>query len=334
MTLDLPLVWGLLIAVAVLAYVILDGFDLGVGILYPLLESDADRDVAMNSVAPVWDGNETWLILGGGGLFAAFPLAYAVVMPAVYLPVTVMLLALVFRGVAFEFRWRDPRHRPLWDVAFAAGSTLAAAAQGVILGAVVQGIEVEGRAFAGGAFDWLSPFSLATGASLVVGYGLLGSTWLIWRTEGHLQAQARRLARPMALFVVSAIAGVSLVTPYLDPAYAARWYAMPNLLLLSPVPLLVGWLAWVLLRSLARAGEVVPFLASLGLFALSFVGLGISLFPNIVPPRLTIWDAASADNALAFMLVGAAVLLPIIIAYTAYTYWLFRGKVRPGDGYH
>ena len=185
--LDLPFIWAGLIAFAVLAYVLFDGFDLGIGILFPFLKTEQERDLAMNSVAPVWDGNETWLVLGGGGLMAAFPLAFAVVMPALYAPMMAMLLGLVFRGVAFEFRWRTERGKFLWDWAFAGGSAVAALAQGIALGALVQGIPVANRAYAGGWWDWLTWFSLLTGVALVVGYALLGAGWLILKTTGELQ---------------------------------------------------------------------------------------------------------------------------------------------------
>lgn len=334
MTLDLPLIWGALIAFAVLAYVVLDGFDLGVGILYPFAESGEERDEMMNSVAPVWDGNETWLVLGGGGLFAVFPLAYAVVMPALYAPITVMLLGLIFRGVAFEFRWKTRRGQFLWDWSFAFGSTVAAFAQGVALGALVQGIAVADRAYAGGWWDWLTPFSLLTGAALVVGYALLGATWLILKTEGPVQDHGFRLAWIAGPATLATIAAVSLWTPFLNAGYAERWFGWPGVLLTSPVPILVALAAWLLYRGLQRRAEVQPFLAAQALFVLSFAGLGISFYPDIVPGALTLHAAAAPDNSLGFLLVGAAVLVPVILAYTAYSYWVFRGKVRAGGGYH
>ncbi|NKE45331.1 cytochrome d ubiquinol oxidase subunit II [Roseomonas frigidaquae] len=334
MTLDLPMIWAALIAFAVLAYVVLDGFDLGVGILFPLLAEESDRDEAMNSVAPVWDGNETWLVLGGGGLLAVFPLAYAIIMSALYVPIIVMLLALVFRGVAFEFRWRTKRGQFLWDWAFAFGSILAAFAQGVTLGALVQGIAVEGRAYAGGWWDWLTPFSLLTGVALVIGYALLGATWLIWKTEEHVQRRAYHIAFWVAPATLLLIGAVSLWTPFLDRLYAERWFGWPQVLLAGPVPLAVLGAAFLLLRGLTQRRELTPFLASLALFVLCFIGLGISFFPYMVPHAVTIRDAAAPDNSLAFLLVGAAVLVPMILAYTAYAYWVFRGKVKSVGGYH
>ena len=333
MELDLAFVWACLLAFAVFAYVVMDGFDLGVGILFPFFEKGSERDKAMNSIAPVWDGNETWLILGGGGLFAAFPLAYAVLMPAVYAPLIAMLLGLVFRGVAFEFRWRTERAKPAWDVAFFLGSLIAAFAQGLILGAVLQGIKVDGRAYAGGWWDWLSGFSVLTGVSVVVAYALLGATWLNMKTEGAVQARARGLSWWLAPGMLTAIAAVSAATPFLQTAYYARWFAWPQVLATAQVPLMVAIVSAALFWSLRAKRDAAPFLLSLALFALTFAGLGVSLYPYLVPETITIWDAAAPASSLAFMLAGAVVLIPIILAYTGYAYWIFRGKVRD-EGYH
>jgi cytochrome d ubiquinol oxidase subunit II len=332
---DLAFIWAMLIAFAVLAYVILDGFDLGIGILFPFVTGKGeDRDTMMNTVAPVWDGNETWLILGGGGLFAAFPLAYSIILPALYAPIIAMLLALVFRGVAFEFRFRSKRNKPLWDIGFAAGSIGAALCQGVALGALIQGIAVDGRHYGGGWFDWLTPFSLFTGLALVAGYALLGACWLILKTEADLQERFYRLALPLAGVLIAAIAIVSIWTPLLDPEIASRWFSWPNIVAVSPVPLLVAGAAVLLYRALVKRRETYPFPLALGLFVLSYIGLGISLYPYVVPREVTIWEAAAPPESLRFLLVGAAILLPIILGYTAYAYWVFRGKVRGGEGYH
>ena len=334
MNLDLPLVWAGLIAFAVLAYVLLDGFDLGVGMLFPFVQGEANRDEMMNSVAPVWDGNETWLVLGGGGLFAVFPLAYAIIMPALYAPVIAMLLGLVLRGVAFEFRWKTRRGKFLWDGAFAIGSTIATFAQGIALGALVQGIPVAGRAYAGGWWDWLTPFSLLTGIALIIGYALLGATWLIHKTEGPVRDRAFVFARIAAIATLSLIFVVSLWTPFLSDVFMKRWFAWPQVLFVAPVPLLVGLAGFVLLKGLEQRNERRPFLASLALFVLCFVGLLISFYPYLVPTSVTIWQAAAPDVSLEFLLAGAAVLLPIILAYTGYSYWVFRGKVNSVGGYH
>ncbi|WP_135467654.1 cytochrome d ubiquinol oxidase subunit II [Crenalkalicoccus roseus] len=358
-------IWAFLIATAVFLYVVMDGFDLGIGILFPWMQDREDRDIAVNTVAPVWDGNETWLILGGGGLFAVFPLAYATILPALYMPLIVMLLALVFRGVAFEMRFRaeSDSQRRFWDWSFSGGSIAAAFTQGIALGALVQGIQVEDRAYAGGWWDWLTAYSLFTGVALVAGYGLLGASWLVWKTEGGLQERARDLARVLGLVTLLFIAAVSAIMPFLLPEFRARWFSFPTILLALPVPVLLVLLAVRFFRALeptpAREAEAarapdprlppeapprptgrviwhdsVPFFCALGFFLLSYVGLGISMWPLIVPPEITIWDAAAPASTQLFLLVGAAVLLPIILAYTGYVYWIFRGKVRAGEGYH
>lgn len=334
MEFELSFIWAMIIAFAVLTYVILDGFDLGIGILFPFADSEQDKSVMMNSIAPVWDGNETWLVLGGGGLFAVFPLAYAVIMPALYMPITLMLLALIFRGVAFEYRWRTVRWKPVWDFAFFGGSIVAAFMQGIALGALVQGIEVTDRAYSGGWWDWLSPFSILTGCAVVIGYGLLGSTWLIMKTEGSIQAKMYRFAKWLALGTLGFIGVVSLLTPFQDAAYFQRWFTLPGSIFSVLVPSLVLLLSWLLFSGLTKQKEVQPFLASLGIFVLSFIGIIISFYPNIVPPSLTIVEAAAPDASLKFALVGTLVLVPLILIYTAYAYWVFRGKVNPEEGYH
>lgn len=334
MELDLAFIWAGLIAFSILVYVILDGFDLGVGILFPFAKSEKERGVMMNSIAPVWDGNETWLVLGGGGLFAVFPLAYAVVMPALYIPITLMLLALVFRGVAFEYRWRGAAWQKFWDRAFFGGSTLAAFCQGVSLGALVQGIEVTGRAYSGGWWDWLTPFSVLTGVAVLVGYALLGATWLYMKTDGPLQLRMHRYAYWAAVGTLVSIFAVSVITPFLEPTYFARWFNLPGSLFSVMVPALVLGTAWLLFSGLRDHKDRQPFIAALALFALSFVGIGISFYPMMVPPSLTIWQAAAPDSSLAFTLIGAAILIPIILLYTGYAYWVFRGKVDPQEGYH
>lgn len=334
MAIDLPFIWAGIIATAVLIYVILDGFDLGIGILFPTIKNEQHRDVSINTVAPVWDGNETWLILGGGGLFAVFPLAYATVLPALYMPIIVMLLALIFRGVAFEYRWRTKRFKPVWDFAFFAGSTTAAFMQGIALGALVQGIKIEDRAYAGGWWDWLSPFSVTTGIAVVMGYALLGSTWLNMKTEGALQIQMRNKSWFLAAGTLFFIGIVSIWTPFQDPVYFQRWFEFPTALYAYLVPVMVAFATWKLFTGLNDVREVTPFVSALAIFVLCFAGIGISFYPNMVPPSLTIWEAAAPDSSLSFALVGTAVLLPLILGYTAYAYWVFRGKVKADDGYH
>ena len=333
--LDLPHIWAAIIAFAVLAYVIFDGFDLGIGILFPTLADQDERHLAMNTVAPVWDGNETWLVMGGGGLLAAFPLAYAVVMPAVYPVIIAMLLGLIFRGVAFEFTFRTKRWQPLWEWGFFAGSLVAALAQGLTLGALVQGIAVENRGFAGGQWDWVTPFSGLCAVAVVIGYATLGAAWLRMKTLGRTREHATRLLRWLGPGLVISIGAVSLATIWVLPEYMERWFTGTGLIYSIAVPLLVlaaGALSW---RALHAEGRIAwPFLATIALFVLTFAGLGISFYPNIVPPSLTIAEAAAPDASLSFLLVGAAVLIPVILAYTGYSYWVFRGPVREGEGYH
>lgn len=329
----LTLIWTGIVGFAVFMYVLMDGFDLGLGILFPFAPTHADRDVMMNSVAPIWDFNETWLILGAAGLFAAFPLAYAVLLPAFYLPALLMLIALVFRGVAFEFRFKAQTSRYLWDNAFHYGSLFATFAQGIVLGAFVQGVEMEGRNYAGGMLDWLTPFSIMTGIALVCGYALLGATWLVWRSTGALQAWARRMTRWTLIAVVVFVGIVSLWTPLLNEAVKARWFTWPNLLYLSPVPLLTAGMTLWLWRA-SRRREVLPFGLAIGLFTLSYLGLALSLWPNVIPPHVSIWQAASPPETQVFLLVGMAFLIPTILVYTFYSYWVFRGKVTADTGYH
>jgi len=338
----LPFIWAGLLALAVFIYVLLDGFDLGVGILFPFAHSDRDRDVMMNSVAPVWDGNETWLVLGGGGLFAAFPKAYAALMPSVYMPVGFMLIALIFRGVAFEFRFASKGVlQRLWDQAFHWGSIVAAFSQGLILGALVQGIALHDGRFAGGMYDWLTPFSFFTGCAMVWGYALLGGTWLIIKTEGGLLHWARQMATAAMIVVIACLVIVTVTVPTLDVVAADRWgihyphIDWARLLPLAPVPVITAICCWLLIRSVRDTQTVYkPFVFSICIFALAYLGLIISFYPYIVPYSLTIKQAAAAANAQGLLLVGAVVLLPVILGYTAYVYWVFRGKVKTDDGYH
>lgn len=330
----LPVIWSLLLAVAIAMYVVLDGFDLGMGILFPFAASETEKDQMMSSVAPFWDGNETWLILGGGGLLVAFPLAYSIVMPALYLPVIFMLLALVFRGVAFEFRHVADTSRFLWNIAFAGGSTLAAFFQGVLLGGFVQGIKVENNAFAGGPLDWLTPFALLCGLGVVAGYALIGCVWLVMKTDGAAATRARARAKLLLPAVLVFMGIVSLWTPIAFPRIAERWFTTPNLFYLAPVPLLTLVLAYAVWRWLEKGHDNLPFFGVIGLFLLGYVGIGVSIFPYLVPPSLTVWETAAAPASQVFMLIGTIFMLPVILGYIAFVYWLFRGKVREGEGYH
>ncbi|MEX0562047.1 cytochrome bd-I ubiquinol oxidase subunit 2 apoprotein [Raoultella ornithinolytica] len=336
MAIDLSVIWFAIIVFATLMYIVMDGFDLGIGILFCTIRDPEDRNVMVNSVAPVWDGNETWLVLGGAALFGAFPLAYAVIIDALAIPLTLMLVGLIFRGVAFEFRFQaTPSHRPFWDLAFLGGSLLATFAQGVVVGAVINGFPVSGRAFSGGMLDWLTPFTLFCGLGLTIAYALLGASWLVMKSEEPLQEKMRAASRALLLALLAVIAAISLWTPLAQPAIAARWFSLPNLFFLLPVPLLVLALSAWLWRALgSRDHHARPFLLTLGLVFLGFSGLGISIWPHIIPPAITLWQAAAPPQSQGFMLVGAALIIPVILGYTFWSYYVFRGKVQHGEGYH
>ncbi|UJB64503.1 cytochrome d ubiquinol oxidase subunit II [Acidovorax sp. YS12] len=335
MGIDLPLIWFLIIGFGIMMYVIMDGFDLGIGILFPLIPGREDRDTMVNTVAPVWDGNETWLVLGGAGLMAAFPKAYAVLLSALYIPALCLLAGLIWRGVSFEFRFKaDEAHKPFWDKAFMAGSFVAAFFQGVILGAFLDGHQVVNGVTVGNAMSWLTPFSVFAGLGIVIAYALLGATWLILKTDGLLQSRIKDMTRPILLALLAAMVIVSLWTPLTHASIAARWFDWPNLAFFAPVPLLVVVSAYAILRSLQGAPHAGPFVWSLILVFLGYSGLVISIWPNILPPDISIWDAAAPPQSLGFALVGALLIIPFILAYTAWSYYVFRGKVKAGDGYH
>ena len=327
-------IWTVIIGLGIFLYVLLDGFDLGVGILHGFAP-ETDRKAVMNSIAPVWDGNETWLILGGVALLSVFPLAFAIIIPAVYFPILLMLLALVFRGVAFEFRFRQPWISRIWELGFSVGSGLATFAQGAVLGAFIQGFSVSGRDFNGSSWDWLTPFSVATGIALMFGYSLLGAAWLIIKTEGALQNWARRAGRISLIGVLIAILMVSVWTPLADSEIANRWLTWPHIIFLSPVPIVTALIAYGTWRSLdGWGGDAATFFGAMGLFLMSYLGIAISLWPMIVPHHFTIWQAASSQSTQAFLLIGTLFLLPVILMYTAWSYWVFRGKMRGDVGYH
>jgi cytochrome d ubiquinol oxidase subunit II len=335
MSIDLPTIWVMIIGFGIMMYVVMDGFDLGIGILFPFIRDRAERDVMVNTVAPVWDGNETWLVLGGAALFGAFPSAYSILLSALYFPILLMLAGLIWRGVAFEFRFKATEaHKPFWDKAFIWGSYVATVSQGIIVGAFINGFVVTGPSYEGGAFDWLTPFSLFTGVSLIIAYALLGSTWLILKTEGALHQRMISLARPISLILLAIIGIVSVWTPLSHANIAERWFTIPNIFYLAPVPLLVFITTWLLLRALKHDAHAKPFLLTLMLLFLGYSGLGISVWPNIIPPSVSIQAAAGPSESLRFLLVGALITIPIILAYTAWSYYVFRGKVRVGEGYH
>jgi cytochrome d ubiquinol oxidase subunit II len=336
MGIDLPIIWAIIIAFGLMMYVIMDGFDLGIGILFPFVRAREDRDIMVNTVAPVWDGNETWLAFGGAALLAAFPLAYSVLLSALYLPLILMLVGLIWRGVAFEFRFKSSEsHKAFWDNAFSWGSYIAVFSQGLALGAFINGFEITDGAYNGGMLSWLTPFSLFTGVGLAVAYALLGSTWLIIKTEGVLQQRMIRLARPITLVLLAMIGIVSLWTPFAHPHVAARWFTLPNLVFFSPVPILVLVTGWAILHFLRqREPHAIPLLLALVLLFLGYSGLAISLWPNIIPPAISLREAAGPPQSMGFTLVGALFIIPIILAYTSWSYYVFRGKVKAGEGYH
>ncbi|MGH8124252.1 MAG: cytochrome d ubiquinol oxidase subunit II [Rhodanobacteraceae bacterium] len=330
----LPVVWYFIIGFAVMMYVLLDGFVLGIGILTPFADDDVQRDHMMNTAAPIWDGNETWLVMGGAGLMAAFPKAYAVVLSSLYLPVLIMLVALISRGVSFEFRFKAAKSRVVWGFAFAAGSILCAFMQGLILGALIEGMPLNGGKYIhDAAFAWFSPFSVLTGIAVVFGYALLGATWLILKTDGRVQRIAFDLTRPLMLAVIAFMLLVSAWLPFLDSNLMARWFTWPNFLYLSPVPILTVINAAALWIAVIRNREVEPFVLSLCFFVLGFIGLVVGIWPNIVPPSMTIWQAASPVQSQGFVLVGVIIMIPAVLAYTAYSYRVFRGKVKADEGY-
>jgi len=335
MGIDLSIIWFVIIIFSTLMYIIMDGFDLGIGILFPFNKDPVERDMMVNTVAPVWDGNETWLILGGAALYGAFPLAYSVITSALAAPLTIMLIGLIFRGVAFEFRFKaTEEHRPFWDKAFIGGSFLATFSQGVVLGAFINGFEVTNRTYSGPELAWLTPFSLFCGVGLVLAYALLGSTWLIMKTEHELHRKMTALTRPLLLGLLVVIAIVSIWTPLQHADIMHRWFTLPNLFWFLPVPVLVLVASWGLLRALKRHAHYTPFLLTLALVFLGFTGLGISVWPNIIPPTITIWDAASPPQSQGFMLVGGLLIIPVILVYTFWSYYVFRGKIKPDEGYH
>ncbi len=331
---DLPLIWYVLIATAIFLYVLLDGFDLGIGILFPFAPSETCRDRMMNSIAPFWDGNETWLVLGGGGLFAAFPVAYAILMPAFYIPIILMLLGLILRGVSFEFRFKaEGKSKQLWGYIFHFGSLIATFTQGMVLGAFVQGVTVTGRVFSGSPYDWLNAFSVMTGFALVCGYALLGSTWLIMKTEDITQEWARKCTYYLFGYVAFFMGLVSLCMPLMDERIKELWFTLPNFYALSPMPLLCIIMFIMIWRSLRREHEYRPFLLTLGIFLMNYIGIGISTWPWLVPYALTFTDAAAAPESQSLLLVGAVVMLPVVLAYTGFCYWIFRGKSSHEAGY-
>lgn len=330
----LPIVWVGIVGFAIVVYVLLDGFDLGIGILFPWFFEEEDRTVMLNTIAPVWDGNATWLIFGGACLYAAFPVAYSTLLPILYMPMMIMLAALIFRGIAFEFRFKSQEHRYFWDMAFAGGSILVAFSQGVILGTFIQGFEPGKTIISSSFYEWFTPFSFAIGIAVMVGYALLGSTWLIAKTTQDLQKRMYPIAKLCLAGVGVFIIYASLFTPLVDPSVIEKWFSYPNFILLSPLPIftaIAGYLCW---QSLNGECEYQPFTYSLLLFLCPLIGFIISIWPYIIPHQVTIWQAASPVGTQIFTLVGVVILLPVLLGYTAYAYRVFEGKVTSETDHH
>jgi cytochrome d ubiquinol oxidase subunit II len=323
----LILTWATIISLIIMMYVLLDGFDLGVGILFPWIKSSEYRDIMMSTVVPVWDGNETWLVFGAAALYAAFPIAYGILLPTLYMPIMILLVALIFRGVAFEFRFKAQKSQFIWDIAFAAGSILAAFTQGIILGTFVKGYGNH-LPLSHSAYHWFTPFTIFTGVAVVCGYALLGATWLIIKTDGVLQERMFKAAKVLLVVVAFFLVSVSIWTPIVEPQVMHRLFSLPNFYYLSPLPILTILIVFYNLYCLYKRKERHPFILTISLFVLSYTGFCISAWPYIIPHVLPVWEAAAPPSTLKFILVGAAIILPILLIYTLYSYHVFRGKVK------
>jgi len=331
---DLVHIWLGLVGLVVILYVVLDGFSLGVALLFPTAEDEGERDILMNTIAPVWDANQTWLVFGGGALFAAFPMIYTVLFSSLYIPLLTLVFGLIFRGVAFEFRANSSRKSP-WNKAFFFGSLAAVFTQGLVLGGYLSGTKVVEGIFAGGPFDWLNPFSIMVGLALIAGYVLLGSTYLVIKTTGAVQERAYRQAYLSALAVAAFMIVVSIWTPVHDPSIPARWFSPPRIYFIWTFPLLGVVAFFLLLRSLKkRTTELKPFVFSVLLFLSAYLGLQAAIYPYAIPPSVTIYEAASQRETMMFTLWGVAIVLPFVVGYTLYSYWVFRGKVEADAEYH
>ncbi|MGF6771882.1 cytochrome d ubiquinol oxidase subunit II [Paraburkholderia sp. GAS199] len=331
---DITVVWAAIIALGLFMYIVLDGFDLGIGMIFPFFPAEDERDMMMHSIAPVWDGNETWLVLGGAALFAAFPMVYSVALSGLYLPIIFMLVCLIFRGVSFEVRGKARRTKNLWNLSFICGSAGAAFFQGVILGAYLHGIPVKDGVFSGDPFFWVTPFSFFTGMGLMVTYALQGATYLVMKTGGEFQARIRTLVWPLTLALLGFIIAVSVWTPLTDAQVASRWFDSTFRYRLYPVPILVAITAVLMYAALKRRAEAAPFVLCLVLILLGYIGLLVSIWPYAIPNSVTLWDAAAPRSSQMFAIVGAVIIIPIICVYTTAGYWVFRGKVEPGSQYH
>jgi cytochrome d ubiquinol oxidase subunit II len=330
---DLITLWACLVGLVVLLYVVMDGFSLGIGLLFPTAKTEGERDLLINSIAPVWDANQTWLVFGGGALFAVFPVVYGVVFSALYIPLLTFVVGLIFRGVTFEFRAMATRKK-VWNRTFFLGSLVAVVAQGLTLGGVISGIKVSGEHFAGGPFDWLNPFSMAVGLALVAGYILLGSTYLLIKTKGPVQQRAYGQALRSAWVVLAFQALITFWTPFHYPSVWKLWFTLPRITFIWAFPALGLAAFGLLIRSLKTRREVLPFFCSIAFFLAGYLGLVASLYPYAIPPSITFHQAAAQRETLKFTLWGAAIVLPVVLAYIVYTYSVFRGKVEEETSYH
>lgn len=335
MNFDLSIIWFVIIVFGTIMYIVMDGFDLGVGILMPIAKDMSERDTMVNTVAPVWDGNETWLVLGGAALYGAFPLAYSIILDSLSIPLTLMLVCLIFRGVAFEFRLKAFNHHQLfWERAFVLGSIGAAFCQGIVVGSVVQGFAVQNQNFVGSPWDWLAPFPIFCGLALVITYALLGATWLVMKTENRIQQHCYTIAMKLLALLIICIALVSIWTVLSHPNIGIRWFSAPHCKFLWSLPVLtLASVLWAY-RALALKKESAPFFACLLIVLLGFIGLGVSIWPSIIPPDISIWQASAPEKSQSFMLVGALFILPFILAYIFWSYYVFNGKVKSGEMFH
>jgi len=323
---DLVALWAGLVALVMILYVILDGISLGVGLLFPTALEGSERDTLMGSIAPVWDANQTWLVFGGGAIFASFPVVYGVLSSALYIPLVAFLAGLIFRGVAFEFR-ASAKRKASWDKGFFLGSLLAVFSQGLTLGGILSGVSVKDLHFAGGALDWLNPFSLMVGVALMPGYALLASCYLIIKTSGPVQERAYRQAKKATWGVIFFMAVVTVWTPIHYPVVMSNWFSAPRIYFVWIFPVLGLACFWALLGSLKARKEVAPLIWAVGIFLSGYLGLATSFYPYAIPPTVTFREAASQRETLSFLLWGALIVLPVVVGYLIYSYAVFKGKV-------
>lgn len=329
----LTIIWAGIIASIIMLYVLFDGFDIGVGILFPYVNVETDRDILQNTVTPVWDGNETWLVLGAVLLYAVFPIAYGLLLPMLYMPVSFMLAAIILRAVAFEYRLKINSNHVLWNLLFHIGSIVCAFMQGAILGTFIQGFDA-GDILHGNYVPWFTPFSIMTGLFVIAGYALLGATWLIIKTEGELQDLMYNISKKCLIILSLGIAIVSIWTPFHDDVIFDKWFTIPNILYLAPIPGLTFMSISFCWYNLQNRNEVYPFFLAVAVFVMSYIGLCVSLYPYIIPHKVTFWDAAAPELTQHYMLIGLGVLMPFLLGYSFYSFRVFQHKVHVDEGHH